>query len=188
MSGEASWYESVVAVVRTHLPATAGESTGITVRAETAETGEENVTEIVVFGATPCAPAIGVVVRSDNQVAPERADPEAGELACESDDAFVDPERPGTADPFVKNSTAARTTTAPARSTHGRKRSGLPPLDSRTFMASAQDVADSQSDATSVRGQIPQRSIRGVEMSASCSADPPNHRLYLHRRCGVRPP
>ena len=166
MSGEASWYESVVALVRTHLPATAGESTGVTV---VAETGEENVTEIVVFGATPCAPAIGVVVRSDNRVAPERADPERDEVACEFDDAFVDPERPGTADPFVKNSTAARTTTAPPRRTHGRKRKGLPPLDSRTFMASAQDVADSQSDDTSVRGRIPRRRVRRDEMSTSCS-------------------
>jgi hypothetical protein len=161
MSGEASWYESVVAVVRTHVPATAGVSTGVTVPAET---GEENVTEMVVFGATPWAPSTGVVVRSDNPVAPEREDPEPDEpddLECEPDDVFVDPEWPGAADPFVKNSTAASRTTAPARSTHRRKRNGLPPLDSRTFMASAQDVADSQSDDPSVRARSP-RDASGV--------------------------
>ncbi len=49
----------------------------------------------------------------------------------------MDPACPGASEPFVRNSTAARTTTAAPSSTHGRQRSGLPALDSRTFIASA---------------------------------------------------
>ena len=56
---------SVVVLVWTHLPATAGASTGVTV---CAATGAEKVTEIVVSGATFSAPAVGVVDRRVKEV------------------------------------------------------------------------------------------------------------------------
>jgi len=47
----------------------AGDSWGIALRSET---GAENVTEIVVFGATFCAPGAGLVVSRENAAADDR--------------------------------------------------------------------------------------------------------------------
>ena len=59
MRGESRAYDSVVAFVRTHLPAICGESTGA---AWCSDTGAEKVSEIVAFGATFCSPGAGLLV------------------------------------------------------------------------------------------------------------------------------
>ena len=98
-------------------------------------TGEEKVREIVVFAGTFCAPAAGVDDAREKVLVERDADPEAPEPWFELADCV--PEGPGDEELFVNHTTAAMTTAAPARSTHGRRRNGLSDLDSRTFMASA---------------------------------------------------
>ena len=65
-------------LVWTQFPPMSGDSSGI---AQCSETGAENVTEIVVFGATSCAPGVGVVA-SRTKLAAERLGLEL-ELGCD---------------------------------------------------------------------------------------------------------
>ena len=65
-----------MALVWTHLPPMAGDRRGVALRSET---GAENVTEIVVFGATFCAPGAGLVAFRKNCFAGDRLEPESDE-------------------------------------------------------------------------------------------------------------
>jgi hypothetical protein len=131
MRGESSWYERVVGVLCTHFPAILGVSVGATIASRW--TGEEKVSEIVVFVGTFWAPAVGIEdvrakLRFECDV--DAAEPWFELVPC-------DPEGPDVDVLVVNHTTAAITTAAPAKSTHGRRRNGLSDLDSRTFMASA---------------------------------------------------
>ncbi len=124
-----------MALVCTHLPAMSGVSCGA---AWCSDTGAENVSEMVVFGATFCAPADGMVVFRKKLVVVAPPDPEPEpDLVSLVLGVPAEPECLGDDEPRVSSSTTAITTAAPTRSTHGRRRNGLPVLDSRTFMASA---------------------------------------------------
>ena len=148
-----------------HLPAMAGDRTGV---AFWSETGRENVTEMVALAGTPCAPEVGYVAlstRSDAEDAPEpdprEADRDAPlEVSAESGCVGGD-------DPPVRSSTAATITAAPARSTQGRRRNGLPALVSRTFMASARSrrVRRLGPDVFQRMGPIPRKCVRGERNS-----------------------
>src|ERR1700722_1671628 len=108
-----------------------GESCGAAWRSDT---GAENVSEMVVFGATFCAPGAGIVVfRSKLAVA------EPPGLVSLVLGAPAEPECFGDDEPRVssRTTTTAITTAAPTRRTHGCSHRGLPVLDSRTFMVSA---------------------------------------------------
>jgi hypothetical protein len=121
-------------LVCTHLPAIVGERVG----ADAARrlTGEEKVREIVAFAGTFCAPTEGTedLRKKPRRDPPDPAEPEPCRLLL---DVSTEPECPGDEEVSVKYRTAAMTTTAPVKSTHGRRRSGLSDLDSRTCMASA---------------------------------------------------
>ena len=90
---------------------------------------------MLVFAATFCVPAAGVVDFKKNEAVfagPVPFEPEPDPFALEG---------PGFSgvDPLVATSATTTTTmaaAAPTRSTHGRRRNGLPARDSRTFMAS----------------------------------------------------
>ena len=127
----------MVAFVCTHLPAMSGVSVGA---ASCSDTGAENVSEMVVFGATFCAPGAGVVdarEKEDEAADPPAPEPEPVLDPPALDPAFAAPGCFGVDEPIVSSSTTATTIAAPSRSTHGRRRNGLPARDSRTFMASA---------------------------------------------------
>src|ERR1700722_18502434 len=132
MSGEARAYVSVVALLCTHFPATVGVSTGAAWRSDT---GAEKVSEIVVFAATFCAPAAGLVDCRENEAPLEPPDPlDPSEPVLDPltlDASLAEPDR-GVEEPNVSTSTTTTTTAtaAPSSMTHGRRRSGLPALDS----------------------------------------------------------
>ena len=119
--------------VWTHVPAMSGDTTGV---ALCSETGAENITEMVVFGATFWAPEVGLVALSENPVSDEPRDPPEPDRDPPLD-AAGDAGCPGGDEQALRSSTSATMPPAPTRSTHGRSRNGLPGLDSRTFMASA---------------------------------------------------
>jgi len=97
------------------------------------ETGAENVTEIVVLGGTFCAPGAGLVAFRKNPFAGDRLEPEWDEAR----DPVADPGCVDGEEPVARYSAAATMRAAPSTNTHGRRRSGLPGRDSRTFMTSA---------------------------------------------------
>ena len=137
----------MVGLAWTHLPAMVGERVGVD--AAFRVTGEENVNEIIVFAGTFSWPAAGVVdLREKVFFGPPDPDPCPALL-----DAVGEPEFPGDDELLVKYTTAAMTTMAPTRSTHGRRRNGLPDLDSRTFIPSARikSVADPDPTLLSVK-------------------------------------
>ena len=90
---------------------------------------------MLVFAATFCVPAAGVVDFKKNEavLAPAAAfEPAPDPFALEGAGCFgVDP--PVT---MSTTTTTAMAVAAPTRSTHGRRRNGLPARDSRTFMTS----------------------------------------------------
>ena len=150
------------------------------------ETGAENVTEMVVFGRHVLGPRGGVrrlergAERRGPGPSPSR--PSRTRPCCPT--CWPSPGASGGDEPLGRSRTAATTTTAPARSTQGRRRNGLPALVSRTFMASARSrrLHRARTRRLPAYGSDPAREASGAANSSATQLLP----VRRHRDVRIR--